>query len=45
MGYLTNIRRKRYYVEENQDKEFIIPFGGGHPIIIEARKTSVYHLI
>ena len=35
MGYLTNIQAKaRYYCEENESH--LIPFGGDHPIIIQA---------
>ena len=38
MGYLTNIQHKaRVYCEKNNAN--LIPFGGDHPIIIEAMKT------
>ena len=39
MGYLTNIQSKaRVYCEKNN--AHLIPFGGDHPIIIEAMKTT-----
>ena len=42
MGYLTNIQAKaRYYVEENEGSQ-LIPFGGDHPIIIEAMKNAAF---
>ena len=46
MGYLTNIQAKaRYYVEENKDKGVqLVPFGGDHPIIIEAMKNAALSL-
>ena len=38
MGYLTNIQyQAKKYVEENEAQ--LIPFGGDHPIIIEAMKN------
>lgn len=39
MGFLTNIQAKaRYYVEEHPEFA-LIPFGGDHPIIVNAIKT------
>ena len=39
MGYLTNIQHKaKLYCRENN--AHLIPFGGDHPIIIEAMKTT-----
>ena len=44
MGYLTNIQAKaRYYVEENEGAQ-LIPFGGDHPILIEAMKNAALSL-
>ncbi len=44
MGYLTNIQAKaRYYVEENEGAQ-LIPFGGDHPIIIDAMRNAALSL-
>ena len=43
MGYLTNIQAKaRYYCEENESH--LIPFGGDHPIIVEAMTRTALSL-
>ena len=43
MGYLTNIQyQAKKYVEENEAQ--LIPFGGDHPIIIEAMKNVALSL-
>ena len=43
MGYLTNIQAKaRYYCEDND--AHLIPFGGDHPIIIEAMTRTALSL-
>jgi hypothetical protein len=44
MGYLTNIQAKaRYYVEQTNGSR-LIPFGGDHPIIIEAMRDAALSL-
>lgn len=44
MGYLTNIQAKaRYYVEAHEGSS-LIPFGGDHPIIINAIKNVALSL-
>jgi hypothetical protein len=44
MGFLTNIQSKaKRYVEENEGAS-LIPFGGDHPIIIEAMKNVALSL-
>ena len=43
MGFLTNIQAKaRYYCEENE--AHLIPFGGDHPIIVEAMTRTALSL-
>ena len=43
MGYLTNIQHKaRVYCEENESH--LIPFGGDHPIIVEAMCSEANRL-
>ena len=43
MGFLTNIQAKaRYYCEEND--AHLIPFGGDHPIIVEAMTRTALTL-
>lgn len=44
MGYLTNIQAKaKRYVEEHEGSS-LVPFGGDHPIIIEAMKNVALSL-
>ena len=44
MGYLTNIQAKaKKYVEEHEGSA-LVPFGGDHPIIIEAMKNVALSL-
>jgi len=44
MGYLSNIQAKaKRYVEQNEGAS-LIPFGGDHPIIIEAMKNTALSL-
>ena len=43
MGFLTNIQAKaRYYCQENN--AHLIPFGGDHPIIVEAMRRTALSL-
>ena len=43
MGFLTNIQAKaRYYCQENN--AHLIPFGGDHPIIVEAMRQTALSL-
>ena len=43
MGFLTNIQAKaRYYCQDND--AHLIPFGGDHPIIVEAMKRTALSL-
>ena len=43
MGFLTNIQAKaRYYCQEND--AHLIPFGGDHPIIVEAMRRTALSL-
>ena len=43
MGFLTNIQAKaRYYCQDND--AHLIPFGGDHPIIVEAMRQTALSL-
>ena len=44
MGYLTNIQAKAKNYVRNAEGAQLIPFGGDHPVIIEAMKNAALSL-